>query len=1197
MPQNQPVDSLASPSYVLEGRVVTMNEHFDVLDRGRVYIDRGRIKAVLRSDDPAPEGMENAPLIKTKGTIYPGLIELHNHLCYNALPLWQVPKKYSHRDEWRRHPDYRKLISGPTAVLGSSGGYIEALVRYGEAKCLLAGVTTTQGITLASNAGIRRYYRGIVRNVEQTDDPELPEAATRIADVDARDSAGFLRALERVEKRSLLLHLSEGIGEFARRHFQALQISEDQWAITRALAGIHCCGLQGDDYAVLHTHAGGLIWSPFSNLLLYGDTVDIARAKAEGLLIALGSDWSPSGSKNLLGEIKVARLVSQHVGQQSDPGGSVFSDRELVAMVTINPARILKWDKTLGSLEPGKRADVMVIRGQEEDPYAHLIEAGEEDITFVAINGIPRYGLKKWLRKFSPSLEDWEVGSARRALNLEQATAEPLVGTLSLGAARDKLVEGLHRLPELASLLENPATASGMLGTTLLDAQGSWFIEPDQDGDVSFVDGPQLPFAADGTLTGVFSTVMAAEPLSQILGSLELDPLTIVDDPHYFARLAPQFNLPQYVKEGLAKLNGRQLPTGISVLIDASDPVVEKPLTLREFMDTAGELTLEDRRLIVDQALILLEQSYVHLILKRSMHAVDPLQRLRLLRLRLSETEPEKMGPELDFHREMTEIFTSVRDLHTNYLLPEPYRAYTAYLPFLLEECFDKDGRVQYLVTKVAEGFQHPTFMPGVEVLYWNGTPITQAIATNAQRDAGSNPDARRARGLASLSIRPLIRVLPPDEEWVSITYRAMDGRILEIRHTWQVRRSGLQFIASEELDESQSESTALGFDLELEAINQARQGLFARAARRAERYAKASRRRRLVSAGDGMPTRLPLVFRAKPVQTRHGIFGYVRVFTFNVDNADFFVNEFVRLVEQLPQDGLIVDVRNNGGGLIFAAEQLLQVLTPRPIQPESAQLSATPLMLKLCESNSPDFDCWAPSIRQAVALGTVYSNSFSITPEHAANQTGQRYYGPSILVTDALSYSATDMFAAGFQDHAIGPVLGVGNNTGAGGGNVWTHDLLNRFLTRGAHNPLQTLPGRTGMRVALRRTLRVGPNAGMPLEDLGVKPDCEYRMSKRDVLEKNDDLMEFATGILAQLPRYRLTAVLGERSQNRLSLNLETQNLDRVDVFINSRPADSFNVQDGVNRFSLGIVGSGAIIELVGLKRGDLVARRRLTI
>ena len=51
------------------------------------------------------------------------------------------------------------------------------------------------------------------------------------------------------------------------------------------------------------------------------------------------------------------------------------------------------------------------------------------------------------------------------------------------------------------------------------------------------------------------------------------------------------------------------------------------------------------------------------------------------------------------------------------------------------------------------------------------------------------------------------------------------------------------------------------------------------------------------------------------------------------------------------------------------------------------------------------------------------------------------------MLVTDARCYSATDIFAAGFADHAIGTILGVDDNTGAGGANVWTHGLLTQLL------------------------------------------------------------------------------------------------------------------------------------------------------
>ena len=64
-----------------------------------------------------------------------------------------------------------------------------------------------------------------------------------------------------------------------------------------------------------------------------------------------------------------------------------------------------------------------------------------------------------------------------------------------------------------------------------------------------------------------------------------------------------------------------------------------------------------------DQALLMIEQCYVHLVLKRSMHAVDPVQRLRLLRDQLASRTDATRGPEVDFHRQLAEIFASVRSL------------------------------------------------------------------------------------------------------------------------------------------------------------------------------------------------------------------------------------------------------------------------------------------------------------------------------------------------------------------------------------------------------------------------------------------------------------------------------------------------------------------------------------------------------
>src|SRR5690606_37725544 len=130
------------------------------------------------------------------------------------------------------------------------------------------------------------------------------------------------------------------------------------------------------------------------------------------------------------------------------------------------------------------------------------------------------------------------------------------------------------------------------------------------------------------------------------------------------------------------------------------------------------------------------------------------------------------------------------------------------------------------------------------------------------------------------------------------------------------------------------------------------------------------------------------------------GDYGYIRIFSFNVNDDAIFVDEFVRLLKELPQAGLILDVRGNGGGLIHAAERLLQTLTPRVIEPQRAQFINSRLNLDLCRSHAPssrfqglDLSPWIRSIAQSVSTGSAYSGSFPITPPSACNDIGQQYY------------------------------------------------------------------------------------------------------------------------------------------------------------------------------------------------------------
>ena len=641
------------------------------------------------------------------------------------------------------------------------------------------------------------------------------------------------------------------------------------------------------------------------------------------------------------------------------------------------------------------------------------------------------------------------------------------------------------------------------------------------------------------------------------------------------------------------------VPADLTVQIGSADAPVDGSMPLREFAATAGTLTLAERKVIVEQALVLLEDNYVHLPLKSAMHAVNPVQRLRLLRARLERQTDATMDPERSFHTELSGIFHSVRDLHTNYLLPQPFAGKIAYLPFQIERCTD-DGDTRYIVSRIASGVGAGTFTVGVQVTHWNGMPIDVAVAVNADRFAGSNRAARLARGVESLTVRSLRLHLPPDEEWVTVTYLDAAGVRRELREPWLVAANVPPMA---DADVVTTAAASMGLDLEADEIGRARALLFApRALEQQYGGAEPELSTTPAVAGAEVTSTMPLVFRARSVVTGAGTFGHLRIFTFSVEDPAAFVAEFVRLVELLPQEGLILDVRGNGGGHIHASEFLLQTLTPRMIMPEPVQFICTPLNLAICRQHASnptrqiDLGPWFPSMDQAVETGAVYSSALPITPMDGANVVGQRYFGPVVLITDARCYSATDIFAAGFQDHRIGPVLGVDDNTGAGGANVWTHGLLKALLEipqRNPETPYQPLPKQADMRVSIRRTLRVGALAGTPVEDLGVPSDVRHEMTRRDVLEGNLDLLEAAGTLLAGLPKRRLDVEPSLAADGTLTLVMGTAGIERLDVYVDGRPRTSADVSDpGITLAVPGVAGANRV-RVEGWTGDTLVAAR----
>jgi len=528
------IDPAEGPQLVLRGQIVTMDGTRRVVQDGLLWIDKGSIVAVTAKGGPGPSGFEGVPVVNTQGTIFPGLIELHNHLSYNLLRLWAVPRKYSNRGQWAGIPEYRSTISGPMKVLGQRPDLLAPLARYVECKCLLGGTTTSQGIELFSNAGARRFYRGIVRNVEQTNDPNLPEAGTRIPDVDAHDAESFLARIS--QKKCYLLHLAEGLDKTARNHFLSLQFKPGHWAIAPSLAGIHCTALQKEDFDVMAAKGASMVWSPLSNMLLYGGTARVPDALQSGVRMGIGSDWSPSGSKNLLGELKVAHLYSQN-------NGGFGSDLQIIEFGTVNAAAILGWQEHLGSLEVGKCADLIVLDGKPQDPYGALLNANETSIHLVMINGVPRCGTSTLMKKLGIEGENFAVGGSARILNLAQRTEDPDVAPIPLSLAKARLTKALKSLPNLPPppLAQRAPTAQPL----------TWSLALDELVPTGMDVRPHLPLGGHPTMTEAKGKVAAKDP---VLEPLRLDPITVVDDSDFLDEIGKEINLPDYMKEGLPQL-------------------------------------------------------------------------------------------------------------------------------------------------------------------------------------------------------------------------------------------------------------------------------------------------------------------------------------------------------------------------------------------------------------------------------------------------------------------------------------------------------------------------------------------------------------------------------------------------------------------------------------------------------------------
>lgn len=381
----------SSDALLLQGTVLTLD---GPIENGHVLVRSGKIVHVGQGPWPGPEAVDATVVACTGSVISPGFINTHEHIDYSTIsPFEDLGERVQHRHDWRvgarGHTMRDSVIKGDR----------EKATAWGELRHIFSGTTSIVGGGMAA---------GLARNLDFAAGlgPDLMSLPATWDVFPLDDSVGILRNGDcdygpgavngelASKYHRYLVHLGEGLDEEAANEFRCLSnktydviplpgkggLSAD--IVGPNLAMVHALGLSRTDFDLAARRGAHVVWSPRSNIFLYGKTLNITHLLGLGINVALGTDWLPSGSATMSREAVCASTATQKSYHQK------LEPKTIWEMMTINAAKVVNFEDHLGSLDAGKLADIVVFRGDSnEDPYARAIYAPGENVELVLRGG------------------------------------------------------------------------------------------------------------------------------------------------------------------------------------------------------------------------------------------------------------------------------------------------------------------------------------------------------------------------------------------------------------------------------------------------------------------------------------------------------------------------------------------------------------------------------------------------------------------------------------------------------------------------------------------------------------------------------------------------------------------------------------------------------------------------------------------
>jgi 5-methylthioadenosine/S-adenosylhomocysteine deaminase len=399
------------------GLIITMNDAFEVLE-GDVSIRDGRIAAIASNISTPHDRVVNA----RGGYVLPGLIQTHIHLCQTLfrgfaddLPLMDwLRKRVWPMEAAHTPPSLRAatrlaatelLCSGTTTVLTMETVHdtdvvfetvAESGLRATIGKCMMdfdaqvpKRLQETTRASIDESLAIRARWDGQAGGrVRAAFAPRFAVSCSRnlleeVASLSSRhDALVHTHASESKDEIEIVKSVSGGLTNI--QYLDAVHLASPH------LCAAHCVWVDDREQQLLAAHDVKVLHCPGSNLKLGSGIAPVPEMRARGVTVSLGADGAACNNRlDIFEEMRLAAILQ---AMRQRPG--VLSARDVLWMATRAGARTLGLEAEIGSLESGKRADVIIVDRDRPhlapgpDAYSTLVYAARgSDVRATIVDG------------------------------------------------------------------------------------------------------------------------------------------------------------------------------------------------------------------------------------------------------------------------------------------------------------------------------------------------------------------------------------------------------------------------------------------------------------------------------------------------------------------------------------------------------------------------------------------------------------------------------------------------------------------------------------------------------------------------------------------------------------------------------------------------------------------------------------------